>query len=877
MLSLGDNLTRCALLALLTTACSGVGQERPRAATTQIDLGPGVSASLAKWRAEAISDLRYEIFLSIPEERNQPITGTLTARFDLGALDQPLAFDFAQAPSHVRSVSSRGEPIELELRDEHILLRAPALSRGRNEIRIEFVAGDGSLNRADEFLYTLFVPDRARVALPIFDQPDLKARFDLTLEIPADWQAVANGGLESRTVEEGRATLSFRPSHPISTYLFAFAAGRFKILTAERGGRELRMFHRETDADKVERNLEAIFDLHATALEWLEDYTAIPYPFEKLDFVAMPAFQYGGMEHAGAIFYRDRGLFLDETATQNQVLGRASLIAHEVAHMWFGNLVTMEWFNDVWMKEVFANFMAAKIVNPSFPEIDHELRFLLAHYPPAYRVDRTAGANPIRQELDNLAGAGSLYGAIIYQKAPVVMKHLERLMGAETFRDGLREYLDGHLYGNATWPDLIAVLDRRTEEALPEWSQVWVNEAGRPTIEVELELAGGFRSDGESATTIDSLYLRQQDPAGRDRLWSQRLEVLFGYPGETRSMPVYLRSPLARVEQATGLEAPAFILANGAGVGYGHFVLDDRSRGYLLEHLPTIREARVRAIAWLSLWDAMLTGAVAPRDLIELALTAIPQEDDELNLQSILGYLGGAYWRYLPSPARRGLAPRVETLLWEELQAAERTTLRAAYFSAYRDLALGDGAVARLKQIWSGALEIEGLTLSENDTTALAEALAVRGVADAEALLEEQRERITNPDSRIRFDFVRPALSADAATRDAFFASLANSANRERERWVLEALRFLHHPLRAAESEAYILPSLELLEEIQRTGDIFFPLGWLGATLGGHNSDRAAETVRRFLDQHTELPPRLRGKLLQAADPLFRAARLIEN
>src|SRR5205085_11252477 len=197
---------------------------------------------------------------------------------------------------------------------------------------------------------------------------------------------------------------------------------------ALRNGRELRMFHRETDAAKVARNREALFDLHASALAWLEEYTAIPYPFEKLDFILIPSFQFGGMEHAGAILYNASSLMLDPSATQSQLLGRASLIAHETSHMWFGDLVTMRWFNDVWMKEVFANFMAAKIVNPSFPEINHELRFLLANYPAAYDVDRTPGTNAIRQPLDNLKDAGTLYGNIIYDKAPIVMRHLEAIL-----------------------------------------------------------------------------------------------------------------------------------------------------------------------------------------------------------------------------------------------------------------------------------------------------------------------------------------------------------------------------------------------------------------------------------------------------------------
>ena len=251
------------------------------------------------------------------------------------------------------------------------------------------------------------------------------------------------------------------------------------------------MYHRETDAEKVAANRDTIFDLHQQALDWLETYTDRKYPFEKLDFVLLPAFQFGGMEHAGAIFYNAPYLFLDKTATQNQQLSRANLIAHETAHMWFGDLVTMKWFDDVWLKEVFANFMAAKIVNPTFPNIDHELRFFLQHYPPAYDVDRTAGTNPIRQQLDNLKDAGSLYGPIIYQKAPIVMRQLEQILGPDELRDGLREYLTRFAFANATWTDLIEILDRRTERGPGGVEPRVGRRAGRPTIATNLETANG--------------------------------------------------------------------------------------------------------------------------------------------------------------------------------------------------------------------------------------------------------------------------------------------------------------------------------------------------------------------------------------------------
>src|SRR5689334_1255158 len=204
------------------------------------------------------------------------------------------------------------------------------------------------------------------------------------------------------------------------------------------------------------------------------------------------------------------------------------------------------------MKEVFANFMAAKIVNPAFPEINHDLRFLFAHYPAAYDVDRTPGTNAIRQDLANLNEAGSLYGAIIYQKAPIVMRQLETIVGADAFRDGLREYLKAHAFANATWPDLIAALDPRTSEDLEAWSHAWVEQPRRPEISIELKVTDG---------RIERLALTQHDPvAARGLVWSQRLKVALGYAAETRLLDVALSAPTVEVTAARGLPAPSFVL-----------------------------------------------------------------------------------------------------------------------------------------------------------------------------------------------------------------------------------------------------------------------------------------------------------------------------
>jgi aminopeptidase N len=850
--------SRSHLVFAMAVFC-GAGCDEPNPPSTEL----GVAWDLAEHRERTIRELSYQIDLGIPEDRTEPIVGTTILRFEW---DDPEAFDlvvdFMNPGERVHNVRVNWtEAAWLPIHD-HVVIPAEALEPGRNEVWIDYLAGDEALNRNDEFLYTLFVPDRAHFSLPVFDQPNLKASVAWTLRVPEGWKAVANGPLDEASVGQGGHTLSFSPTRPIPTYLFAFAAGDFEEDHEVVGDRTLRMYHRETDTDKVARNRDAIFQLHARAVEWLEEYTGIKYPFQKFDFVLIPSFQYGGMEHPGGILYRQGGLMLDETATQGQILGRASLIAHETAHMWFGDLVTMNWFDDVWTKEVFANFMAAKIVHPSFPEIDHELRFLLAHHPSAYGVDRTQGANPIRQPLENLREAGSLYGAIIYQKAPIVMRHLEARVGEETFRDGLREYLETFSYGNATWPDLIEILDRRSPEDLASWSRVWIEEPGRPTI----------------AVTVDGadVVVEQSDPAGLGRVWPQTLQVRVARDEGDTLVALELGSEPA-VVAGVGGDDVRYVLPNGSGLEYGLFSLDEGSLAYLVEHAGSLADGRVRGTAWVTLWDQVLEGRLDPGTFLDIALAALSAEDDELNLGRILSYVSTAYWRLLAPAERARRAPAVEAAIWDGVESDRPATARSLFLGSFRGVALTPDGVERLRRLWAGEEAVEGLPLSESDQTALAAALAVREVDGWAEVLDEQAARIANPDRAARFAFVRPSLDADPSVREAFFRSLADPSNREREPWVLEGLGHLHHPLRAEGSLGMVRPALDMVEEIQRTGDIFFPGRWLGATLGGHSEVETAEAVRRFLDETPELPSRLRGKVLQSADMVWRAAAIVHG
>lgn len=829
----------------------------------------GVPLDIATRRAAIVSGLQYDLSLSIPEALAAPLTGTTTIRFDLKDATAPLVLDFETSRDNVKTVEANGKPVPVAYVNGHIVIPAASLIAGANTIRIGFNAGDASLNRSSDFLYTLFVPARARLAFPVFDQPDMKGRWTLTLEHPAKWLSAANGAELSRVTAGDRATVKFSQTQPLPTYLVAFIAGDFKMETAERNGRTFRMFHRETDAVKVARNKDAIFDLHARALEFLERYTTIPYAFGKFDFVMIPAFQFGGMEHAGKILYNASSMLLDESATQNQLLGRASTISHETAHMWFGDLVTMRWFNDVWMKEVFANFMAAKIVNPSFPTVKHDLRFLLSNYPAAYEVDRTRGANPIRQQLDNLDEAGSMYGAIIYQKAPVVMRHLEALLGEDNFRDGLREYLKAHAFGNATWSDLINVLDARTPLDLQQWSKVWVDQPGRPTVETILEVKNG---------NVTRLAFRQRDSWGRNLVWPQQLRVAIGGHAPEQIINVEMNGREVEVPQMTGQPAPRYVIPNGAGWAYGDFVLDKTTIAYLMTNLPDISDPLTRGSAWVSLWDTLLDGRVAPDAFLDLAMRSLPRESDEQMTSRILGYASNTWWRFMDMPARNTRAARFESLLREGLGSASTASQKASWFGTLRNVAVTPNTLGWLRQVWEKKDSVNGLPLAEADYTSLAMELAVRQVDGWSDILKTQLSRIENPDRKQRFQFVMPSLSADPAERDQWFQSLRDVNNRRREPWVLEGLSYLHHPLRADASKQYVKPALDMLWDIQKTGDIFFPKRWLDATLSGDQTKDVADTVRAFLKNlPAGYPDRLRNITLQSADELNRAAEIVKK
>ena len=454
------------------------------------------------------------------------------------------------------------------------------------------------------------------------------------------------------TEKDSARSLSFGPTKPISTYLFAFVAGKFDSISRTLEGRKITLYHRENDTIKVKRNLDAIFASHFHSLAWLKDYTGIDYPFGKLDIILIPDFQYSGMEHPGAIYYRDSQLFLNENPTVTQKLGLASLIAHEVSHQWFGDLVTMRWFNDVWLKEVFAGFMADKIVNPLYPDINHDLNFLLSHNPRAYSIDRTEGANPIRQNLDNLLFAGTLYGDIIYHKAPIMMRQLELLMGAESFKKGIREYLQTYSMNNADWEDLVSILDPLTPQNLKSWSNAWVDRPGMPEIKTIIK----YNENG----LVKEFVLIQS----RRDVKSPTLGMKFGLIQKSvDSQYVYNVEMTKDAVSINGLHKilpNGWILPDADGKGYGTFYPDSVSFQTLSDTALVLKDDLTRASWFVILNELFLNGKIDAYNYFSYLLSSISRETVSQTRQYLLNSLELVWWKFFSADQRKANSYNIE-------------------------------------------------------------------------------------------------------------------------------------------------------------------------------------------------------------------------
>lgn len=846
-----------ALTLLLASAIS---------AQNKIPVEPGVSKALAEFRSSHISNICYEL-----DYRCSPADSSfhICIWFDWnpkGKEDLQIDFCFEDLRQCNAFINDYGNSHLLDYCNEHIIMPRKLLQKGENFIQFSFPLNESSLHNAlnfrDDYLYTLNVPANARKLFPCFDQPDLKAAFDLKLTLPEDWKAVSAGSIEQTEKRPDNKDVEyyFETAENIPTYLFSFVAGKFEEYVDSRDGFEIRGLYRETDPEKVAQ-MPQIMDQVRHSVKWMEEYTGIPFPFPKLDFVIIPGYQFGGMEHIGAIQFNDKRIFLEKNPTQDQLLSRAELIAHEVSHMWFGDLVTMKWFDDVWTKEVFANYMASMIVAEQFPDINHNLNFIRNYHISALEEDRTDGSHPIAQRLDNLKDAGLLYGNIIYKKAPIVMRKLHQLMGDEPFRTGLQKYLKKFSYSNATWDDLIDILSDEAPDAnLKAFSQSWVKERGCPTI--FSDLSNGVLTVTQKDIQGTKAYRKLlSDITGieqteRDIVWPQTIDNHIYYNPHSlgwhilydeKEVFVYM-DKLSKTIELSSKYGPVRKYGfknyfkkgfpNYDGTGYGRFSLSQELTNTQTPlFLYDKEEPRLSQL--MNIYENVLMHNISADRAANVFVDEIKNWSEPLLASSAADYLSSLM----------NLCENQKDIQESLLAIRNLTGYSLAKQKALRILiskATEKDIVEKLYDIWKEQSEP---LLNQTDYINLSYQLAIRYPDKWREILDEQLSRIDNPDKRKEFEFVSRACNPDPKKQDELFAELLEPKNRKIEPWALSVLSLLNHPLREPESNRFIRPALDELLEVQQTGDIFFPKNWCTSLLSGHRSPEARQILLDFLKE----------------------------
>jgi aminopeptidase N len=829
--------------------------------------GPGVSRELATWRRAQITDVRYTLALDVT--RRDTLYGRASIRFvRRGGGDVVLDFrGLAQS-----GMTANGGHVTPRAENGHLVIAAAAFRDGENEVALDFrsmIAPAGAsvirvhdaVDNAD-YLYTLLVPADANQLFPCFDQPDLKGRVRLTLATPRGWTAVANGRV-TRVDSAAALTFTFAESEPISTYLVAFAAGPWTVKSSVVDGRPISLYVRASRAKEVEAD--TLIAINARAIAWLEKYTTQPFPFQKFDFVLAPAFPFGGMEHPGAVFYNEESFIYRERPTLSQLLGREATIYHEVAHQWFGDFATMRWFDDLWLKEGFATYLAAVMQSDLSPSANAWKTFYLRNKPAAYAVDASSGTTPVWQQLGNLDQAKSNYGAIVYNKAPGILKQLNYLVGDTVFRDGLRRYLRDHQYGNATWRELLDAVGGAAGRPLETWGKSYILRPGMPVLTQRLDV-----KDGKIARLVVEQHAAK--PLSGAAPWPARIEVLLGYAdAPSVRVPVVVNGPITEVP-VKGRRAPDFVFANAGDFGYGLVRLDSRSVGWLESHIGEVRDDFLRAMLWGAMWDNVRAAQLSPARFARAALRELPRETDEQLVPVMLGRVSRAVSAYLSVAEREKIRPELERVLLAGASDAARSYgVRKNHLDAFISLAHSPAALATIDALLDSSTAA-GAPLRPPTRWAIVTTLVARSAPTADDRLAAESRRDSTTEGRRR-TFVAGAARPDSATKARYWARYFGDKDLN-EDWVTASLRAFHDPEQDDYTRPYLVPALDSLPWIQQNRRIFFLGNWVSATLDGQRSAQALDALDEMLRRRTGMARDLREKILQSRDELERTVAI---
>ncbi|MGW0496368.1 aminopeptidase N [Streptomyces sp. NPDC003007] len=719
--------------------------------------GTNLTREEAQQRAQLLAVDSYEIELDLSgAQEGGTYRSVTTVRFDVTAENGAESFIDLVAPA-VHEVTLNGDSLDPGevFADSRIAL--PGLLHGRNILRVVADCaytntGEGLHRFVDPvddqaYLYTQFeVPDARRV-FASFEQPDLKATFRFTVKAPEGWTVISN----SPTPEPQDNVWAFEPTPRISTYITALIVGPYHSVHSvyEKDGQSvpLGIYCRPSLAEYLDSD--AIFEVTRQGFEWFQEKFDYAYPFEKYDQLFVPEFNAGAMENAGAVTIRDQYVFRSKV-TDAAYEVRAETILHELAHMWFGDLVTMEWWNDLWLNESFATYtsIACQAHAPGSRWPHAWTTFANSMKTWAYRQDQLPSTHPIMAEIRDLDDVLVNFDGITYAKGASVLKQLVAYVGMDEFFRGVQAYFKRHAYGNTRLSDLLGALEEASGRDLKTWSEKWLQAAGINVLRPEIE------TDADGVVT--SFAIRQEAPAlpagatGEPTLRPHRIAVgLYELDESSGKLVRAERVELdvdgesTPVPQLVGKRRPAVILLNDDDLSYAKVRLDEQSLAFVTEHLGDFESSLPRALCWASAWDMTRDAELAARDYLSLVLSGIGKESDIGVVQSLHRQVKLAIDLYADPAAREALLAR-----WTDATLAH---LRAAAPGSDHQLAWARGfaATARtpeqldvLDALLDGSQTVEGLVVDTELRWAFVQRLAAVGRFDeAEIAGEYERDR----------------------------------------------------------------------------------------------------------------------------------------
>ncbi|MEU6763391.1 aminopeptidase N [Streptomyces sp. NPDC046853] len=714
--------------------------------------GTNLTREEAQQRAKLLTVDSYEIDLDLSgAQEGGTYRSVTTVRFDSAEAGAETFIDLVAPAVHEAVLNGRSLDVAAVFRDSRIALKH--LEAGPNELKVvadcDYTNTGEGLHRfvdpVDEqaYLYTQFeVPDARRV-FASFEQPDLKATFRFTVKAPSGWTVISN----SPTPEPSGDVWVFEPTPRISTYITALIVGPYHSVHSSYegpGGQSvpLGIYCRPSLAEFLDSD--AIFEVTRQGFEWFQEKFDYAYPFAKYDQLFVPEFNAGAMENAGAVTIRDQYVFRSKV-TDAAYETRAETILHELAHMWFGDLVTMEWWNDLWLNESFATYTSiacqAYAENSRWPHSWTTFANSMKTW--AYRQDQLPSTHPIMADIQDLDDVLVNFDGITYAKGASVLKQLVAYVGEDEFFRGVQAYFKAHAFGNTRLSDLLGALEETSGRDLKTWSKKWLETAGinvlRPVVDVD------------TSGRITSFAVKQEAPAlpagakGEPTLRPHRIAIgLYDLDDEsgkllrTDRVELDVDGELTSVDELVGRERPAVILLNDDDLSYAKVRLDAESLAFVTEHIGDFEASLPRALSWASAWDMTRDAELPTREYLSLVLSGIGKESDIGVVQSLHRQVKLALDLYAaPAGREQALADWTETTL-SHLRAAEAGgDHQLAWARAFASTARTEEQLTLLEELLSGKQSIAGLAVDTELRWAFVHRLAAKGRLDEAGIAAE--------------------------------------------------------------------------------------------------------------------------------------------